>query len=112
MCWSSVEVLANMISKLDSNNNTLQTTMNRPLKHFLKQKWRYRYIVLVCSVSALEVYFNLCIDIFLGIGQFFPKDGASNEDFSEKPQAAETNSYPGASSEELGLDGVKPIHED
>ncbi|CAH3031742.1 unnamed protein product [Pocillopora meandrina] len=47
-----------------------------------------------------------------GIGQFFPKDGASNEDFSEKPQAAEVNSYPGASSEELGLDGVKPIHED
>lgn len=47
-----------------------------------------------------------------GIGQFFPKDGASNEDSSEKLQVADANSHPGVSSEELGIEGVKPINED
>lgn len=47
-----------------------------------------------------------------GIGQFFPKDGASNEDSTEIPQVTDANGQPGTSSEELGMEGVKPIDED
>lgn len=58
------------------------------------------------------VYVSACIDIFSGIGQFFPKDGASNEDSTEKPQVTDANGQLGTSSEELGMEGVKPIDED